>query len=308
MFTAVLDVHTEAGHGPVDQYSRALGGDISTGEPYRDYVAGDVLRAALQRGPPAHAHRPLAVGAGVDPGPDAVRPAPADAPAEGRSPARVPVALRMTWRRAARSPPARRAVAAVTTDAISRSGLTPATRDATATTARWTRTSARRRHRGRRVVRSRPVRSASHCPAGRVTRAQASDGTDDGGLPPPDPHGRHPDEQGGGGAAPGGAEAATPSGQPQRQGQARPEQRRRLLGVRHGGEHPGGRDRVEDGREPGRPVLDVGPAAGARRRPARRPGDRGPTPSARRRRRAGRRVRPSRRAPPATRGHPGVAA
>ena len=47
VFTAFLDVHTEAGHGLVDQYSRALGGDISTGEPYRDYVAGDVLRAAL---------------------------------------------------------------------------------------------------------------------------------------------------------------------------------------------------------------------------------------------------------------------
>jgi SAM-dependent methyltransferase len=47
VFTAFLDVHTEGGHGLVDRYSRALGGDVSTGEAFRDYVDGDVLRAAL---------------------------------------------------------------------------------------------------------------------------------------------------------------------------------------------------------------------------------------------------------------------
>jgi SAM-dependent methyltransferase len=51
VFTAFLDVHTEGGHGLVDRYSQALGGDVSTGEPYRDYVADDVLRVALYSEP-----------------------------------------------------------------------------------------------------------------------------------------------------------------------------------------------------------------------------------------------------------------
>jgi SAM-dependent methyltransferase len=51
VFTAFLDVHTESGHGLVDRYSRALGGDVSTGAPYRDFVAGDALRAALYSEP-----------------------------------------------------------------------------------------------------------------------------------------------------------------------------------------------------------------------------------------------------------------
>jgi len=50
-FTAFLDVHTEGGHGLVDRYSRALGGDVSTGAPYQDFVAGDALRAALYSAP-----------------------------------------------------------------------------------------------------------------------------------------------------------------------------------------------------------------------------------------------------------------
>jgi SAM-dependent methyltransferase len=49
--TAFLDVHTEGGHGLVDQYSQALGCDVSTSEPYRDYVADDVMRVALYSEP-----------------------------------------------------------------------------------------------------------------------------------------------------------------------------------------------------------------------------------------------------------------
>jgi SAM-dependent methyltransferase len=51
VFTAFLDARSEGGHGLVDQYSQALGGDVSTGEPYRDYVAGDALRVALYSEP-----------------------------------------------------------------------------------------------------------------------------------------------------------------------------------------------------------------------------------------------------------------
>jgi SAM-dependent methyltransferase len=51
VFTAFLDVHTEGGHGLVDRYSQALGGDVSVGEPYQDYVADDVLRVALYSEP-----------------------------------------------------------------------------------------------------------------------------------------------------------------------------------------------------------------------------------------------------------------
>jgi SAM-dependent methyltransferase len=47
VFTAFLDVHTASGHGLIDQYTKALGYDVSTGEPYRDFAPDDVLRVAL---------------------------------------------------------------------------------------------------------------------------------------------------------------------------------------------------------------------------------------------------------------------
>lgn len=53
VFTAFLDEHTAGGHGLVDRYSEATGGDVSTGEPFRDFFPDDVLRVALYS--PAHA-------------------------------------------------------------------------------------------------------------------------------------------------------------------------------------------------------------------------------------------------------------
>lgn len=47
VFTAFLDKHSPGGHGVVDEYSKALGADVSTGEPYRDFFPDDELRVAL---------------------------------------------------------------------------------------------------------------------------------------------------------------------------------------------------------------------------------------------------------------------
>lgn len=47
VFTAFIDEHTDGGHGVIDQYSRAMGADASTGEPFRDFFPDDVLRVAL---------------------------------------------------------------------------------------------------------------------------------------------------------------------------------------------------------------------------------------------------------------------
>lgn len=47
VFTAFLDEHTAGGHGLIDQYSKASGHDVSTGEPFRDFFPDDVLRVAL---------------------------------------------------------------------------------------------------------------------------------------------------------------------------------------------------------------------------------------------------------------------
>ena len=47
VFTAFLEVHTAGGHGLIDQYTKALGHDPSSGDPYRDFAPDDVLRVAL---------------------------------------------------------------------------------------------------------------------------------------------------------------------------------------------------------------------------------------------------------------------
>lgn len=47
VFTAFLDEHTSGGHGVVDEYSKATGSDVSTGESFRDFFPNDVLRVAL---------------------------------------------------------------------------------------------------------------------------------------------------------------------------------------------------------------------------------------------------------------------
>lgn len=51
VFTAFVDEHTAGGHGLVDEYSKATGSDVSTGEPFRDFFPDDVLRVALYSRP-----------------------------------------------------------------------------------------------------------------------------------------------------------------------------------------------------------------------------------------------------------------
>lgn len=47
VFTVFLDQPSAGGHGLIDEYSKAMGADASTGEPFRDFFPDDVLRVAL---------------------------------------------------------------------------------------------------------------------------------------------------------------------------------------------------------------------------------------------------------------------